>query len=123
MEISCVYDQDVISDGQIRNWFSKISSNDTSLRDQPRLGRSSDLNQKALRGLMEFNPRKSTRELTFDLNTSKSTICHHFKKIGKVCKLAIWVSRTLKEKNLEDRISTAARNDSCLKNIITSDEK
>ena len=59
----------------------KISSVHGS--DEPRPGCSSNLNQDALKELMECNPRKSTRELALDLNTSEATTCHHLKKISK----------------------------------------
>ena len=68
-----------------------------SLRDEPRLGHSSDCDQDALRELVEWNLRKSTWELALDLNTSQSTICRH--------KLGVWVPHTLREKNKEDHIS------------------
>ena len=74
-KISCVYGQRVIIDRQLRNWFLKFCSGDTSLRNE----RLSVLDQNTVRELAECNPRKSTRELAFDLNTS--AICHHFKKM------------------------------------------
>ena len=69
-----VYVLSVITDHKVPNWFSKFPSEDTSLRDEPRLGRSSDLDEDILRELVECNPRKSSRELAFELNTSQSTI-------------------------------------------------
>ncbi len=42
----------------------------TSLRDKLRPEYSSDLDQDVLRELLESSPRKSTRELALDLNTS-----------------------------------------------------
>ena len=60
---------------------------------------SSDLNQDALKELVECNPYKSTQELVLDFNTFQSTISCHLKKIGKVSKLDIWVPYTLTEKN------------------------
>ena len=53
---------------------------DSSLRDEPRPGNSSDLDQDSLRELLQCNQRKSTPELALDLNTSQSTICCHLKK-------------------------------------------
>ena len=78
--------------------------------------------------LAELNPRKSTRKLGLDLNTSQSTICRHLKMIGKVGKLGVSVSHTLSEKNKEDLISTVTSllskqlNDLFLKNITRYDE-
>ena len=77
-----------------------------SLRDEPRAGCSSDLNQDALRKLMEFNPCKSTQEFALDLNTFQSTIFCHLKKIEKVSELSVSVPHTLSEKNKEDGISS-----------------
>ena len=73
--ICSVYGQGVNTDYQVRNWFSKFSSGDASLRDEPRPERSSDGDHDVLRELMEWNPRKSSRELTLDLNTSQFIIC------------------------------------------------
>ena len=50
-KISSIYDQGVITDCYVRNWFSKFCSADTSLRDEPRNARSSDLVQDTLREL------------------------------------------------------------------------
>ena len=60
---------------QVQNWFLKFCSEDTLLR-----------NQDTFRELVECNLRKSTQELALDLNISQSTICCHFKKIGKKSK-------------------------------------
>ena len=71
--ISHVYGQGVITNCQVRKWFSKFSSSDTSLRNEPLLGCLRDLNQDAFRELVECNPCKSCWVLALDLNTSKST--------------------------------------------------
>ena len=93
------YDQDDITN---RNGFSKFRSGDTSLRDKIRQGRSSDLNQGALKDLAEYNLHKNTQDLSLDFNTSQSTICGNLKKIGKVTKLGVWLPRNLSEKNKEN---------------------
>ena len=54
-----------------------------SLKDKPKPGRLSDLNQNTLRELVECSPCKSTRELALDLDTAQSTICRSLKKIEK----------------------------------------
>ena len=90
------------------------------LRDETRLGHSSNLNQDALRELVECN-----WELTLNFNTSQPTICCHLKKIERVSKVGFGVSHTLSEKNWEDCIFIVTsllwrpRNDLFLKNIIT----
>ena len=99
--ISCVYCQGVITDRQVQNWFSKFCSGDMSLWDEHRPGCSSDRHHNSLRELVECNPHKSTWELALDLNTSQSAIGCHFREIGKVNKLGIWVPHNLGEKNKE----------------------
>ena len=58
-KISRVHGLSVITDHQVRNWFSKFHSGDTLLRDETRLGCSSNLDQDALRKFVECNPHKS----------------------------------------------------------------
>ena len=100
-----------------------------TLRIEPKPGYSLDLDQDALRKLVECNPCNSTQELTLDLNTSQSTICYHLKKIRKVSKLGVLVAYTLSEKKKEDQVSIATnllsrqRNNPFLKNIIITDGK
>ena len=69
-KFSSVYDHDIIADYQVENWFSKFRSGETSFRDEFRPGHLSDLDLDVLREFMECNPRKRTRELSLDLNTS-----------------------------------------------------
>ena len=107
--------------GSLLTTKSKTGFQSFVLRNEPRPGCSSDLDQDALRELVEYNLHKSRWESALDLNTSQTTICHHLKKIGKVSKLGILVK--------ENHISIATsflsrqRNDLFLKNIITGDEK
>ena len=67
-KMSSVNDEGVITDHQVGNWFSKFCSGDTLLRDDLRLERSSDVEQDALTDIVEYNQRKSTRELALNLN-------------------------------------------------------
>ena len=62
-EIPSVYGQGVISDHQVRNWFSKYCFSNTPLRDKPSLGWSSDLNLDALKRIGRMQSTKSTQEL------------------------------------------------------------
>ena len=54
-----IYGEGVIIDLHGRFWFSKFRSRDTPMRNEPRQGHSSDLDQDALRELVECNPGKS----------------------------------------------------------------
>ena len=48
-KICSVDSQGVITGSQVWNWFTKFNSDDTSLREESRPGRSSDLVRDALR--------------------------------------------------------------------------
>ena len=87
----------------MRNWFVKFRSADTSLKDEPRQGHTSDFDTEALKSLVECNAHQSTQELADKLNTSEYTICRHLEKMGKVSKLGVWVPHALSEKNKADR--------------------
>ena len=82
-KICNVYGQDVITTRQVRNWFAKFRSGDISLKVEPKPEQSSDIDEDAFKELVESNPRKSTRELALELNTSQSTICRQLKKDRK----------------------------------------
>ena len=83
-KICSVYGECTISDRAIQNWFVKFRSEDTSMKDEPRPGRSSDFDDDALKVLVECNPCQSTQELANKLNMSQFTICRHLEKMGKV---------------------------------------
>ena len=71
-KIFIVDDQGVMIDCKSET-FSKFISSNMIERPEHTL----DLNQDALRELVECNLHKSTQELTFDLNTLQSIICCH----------------------------------------------
>ena len=74
MNISRVYGKSVSRDSQVQNRFSKFRSDCTTLRDEARQGRPSNLDQDSVKELFEWNPCKSTGQLTFNLNISQSKI-------------------------------------------------
>ena len=103
--ICSVYGEGTTTDRAVQNWFVKFRSGDTSLKDVPRPGRTSDFNAEALKSLVECNACQSTQELADKLNMSQPTICYHLEKMGKVSKLGVWVPHALSEKNKADRLS------------------
>ncbi|XP_043510305.1 histone-lysine N-methyltransferase SETMAR-like isoform X1 [Frieseomelitta varia] len=102
-----VYGEGLISDRAVKNWFAKFRSGDTILKDEPRAGRPSDLDDNLLKAILEQNLRQSTIDIAGRLNTSQSTVCLYLEKLGKVSKLGVWVPHNLSERNKEDRISIA----------------
>ncbi|CAK9796133.1 Histone-lysine N-methyltransferase SETMAR [Anthophora plagiata] len=106
-KICDVIGEGVVSERTVRNWFAKFRSGDISLQYEPKPGRSTDIDDHALKVLMEQNPRQTTRELADKMETSQSTVCCHLEKLGKVCKLDVWVPHALSEKNEADRMAIA----------------
>ncbi|KAG5311914.1 SETMR methyltransferase, partial [Pseudoatta argentina] len=104
-KICSVYGEDLISDRTVRHWFAKFRFGDTTLKDGPRAGCPSDLDDNLLKAMLEQNPRQSTRDIAGRSNTSQSTVCRHLEKLGKVSKLGVWVPHNLSERNKEDRNS------------------
>ncbi|CAK9810886.1 Histone-lysine N-methyltransferase SETMAR [Anthophora plagiata] len=106
-KICDVIGEGVVSERTVRNWFVKFRSGDTSLQDEPKPGRSTDIDDHPLKVLVEQNPRQTTRELADKMGTSQTIVCRHLKKLGKVCKLGVWVSHALLEKNKADKMAIA----------------
>ena len=84
-EICSVYGEGTITDRAVWNWFVKFRSGDTSLKDEPRPGCSSDFDDDALKALVKCSPCQSTWKLADKLNTSQSTICHHLESQQAGC--------------------------------------
>ncbi|XP_043258594.1 histone-lysine N-methyltransferase SETMAR-like [Colletes gigas] len=128
-KICDVIDEGVVAKRTVRNWFAKFRSGDTSLQDESKLGRSTDIDDSVLKVLVEQNLRQITRKLADKLKSSLSTICRHLEKLRKVSQLGVWVSHNLLEKNKVDRMAVDTsllsmnRNDPFLDKLITGDEK
>ena len=57
----------------------------------------SNVDNDFLKSLVEDNPRKSTRQLSKDLNVDQTTVVRHLEEIGKVKKLDKWVPHELND--------------------------
>ena len=92
-------EQNVISDLQVRKcFFFFFCSGDMSLRDEPRLGRWSDLDQEALRELVKDKRRKSPQHIPI-YNVLP------VEKTGKLSQLGVSFFHTRSEKNKKECIS------------------
>lgn len=127
--INQVWGEGSISESTVQRWFKKFREGDFSLEDKEGRGRSSSLDDDALRALVEENPKTTVRELAGKLEVSKSTIDDHLKAIGKVKKLDSWVPHALNDRQKNQRYEICAallcRNniDPFLSRIVTCDEK
>jgi len=63
-----------VSERTVPVWFKRFRDGDESLEDEEQRGRPSDVDNDLLKSLVEDNPRKSTRELSADLNVDPATV-------------------------------------------------
>ncbi|EYB98974.1 hypothetical protein Y032_0027g1627 [Ancylostoma ceylanicum] len=120
---------DVVSLRTTQLWFQKFRSGDTSLEDEPGRGRIRELDDDALKSLVEADPRKTVRELAEDLQVSFSTVAKRLEKLGKVKKMDQWVPHELNAEQMLRRYQISSelllrnKNDPFLDRIVTCDEK
>lgn len=88
-KICIAYGLGVIIDWHV--WFAKFLSGEMLLEDEPRPWCSLDLDDEALKSIIESNPYESTKELVKMLNTSWFTICRHLKSASwDLCSACSW---------------------------------
>lgn len=99
------------------------------LRDKERLGRPATLDPEVLRKAVEANPRTSTRRLSDEVGSSKSTIHRHLIQLGKVNKSCRVVPHDLTPAQAKCRVDICRdllsnpQDDRFFKRIVTCDEK
>ena len=113
----------------VRTWFKKFKSGNYDVDDQPRSGRPSELDDRALLELVERDTRQSSRAMAATMGCSHQTILSHLEALGKTRKLGYWVPHRLTEQNRDQRVTIAsfllsyARTFGWLDSILTGDEK
>ena len=128
-KINQVFGPDVVNDQTIRRWFDKFRTGNTSLVDEPRLGRPGTVDDDVLRDLVEADPLITIRELAAELSVSHTIILKHLKAMGKAKKLDKWIPHELTPYNQTRRFEICSaldlrnKNDPFLDRIITCDEK
>ncbi|CAK9816666.1 Histone-lysine N-methyltransferase SETMAR [Anthophora quadrimaculata] len=60
-KICDVIGKGVVSERTVRNWFAKFRSGDISLQDEPKPGRSADIDVHTLKILVKQSQRQTTR--------------------------------------------------------------
>ena len=123
-----VYGKKSLTESQCQNWLARFRTQDFDLKDAPRSGRPTGIDDDKIKAMIENNRRSKTREIAEKLNISHTCVERHLKQLGYVNKLDIWVSHKLNEIQLNKRISICdsllKRNetDPFLKRIMTGDE-
>ena len=73
-----VYGVKSLTERQCPNWFARFLSGDFHLKDAPRSGRSTEVDDEKIKAMIENNRRSTTRELAEKLNISHTYIERHF---------------------------------------------
>ena len=123
------YGEKSLTERQCQNWLARFRSGDFHLKDVPRSGRPTKVDDDKIKAMIENNRRRTTREITEKLNISHTCVERHLKQLGYVNKLDIWVPHKFNEIQLTKRISICDsllnhnETDPFLKRTITGDEK
>ena len=84
-----VYGEKSLTGRQCRNWFARFRSGDFDLKDGPRSGRPSEVDNDKIKAMIENNRRSTTREIAEKLNISHTCVERHLKQLGYVNKRSI----------------------------------
>ncbi|PRD20649.1 UNVERIFIED_CONTAM: Histone-lysine N-methyltransferase SETMAR [Trichonephila clavipes] len=102
-DLNELFGKGTISESQCREWFARFILADTSFEDKPGIGRSSDFDDQALLAAVEEDESLRTRMMAEDFNVNQSTVVRRLKKLGKVWKIAGWVSHELRPQQIRLR--------------------
>ena len=100
-----VYGEKSLTERQCQNWFSGFRSGDFDLKDAPRSGRPTEVDEEKIKAMIENNQRSTTREIAEKLYISHTCVERHLKQLGYVNKFDIWVPHKLNGIQLTKRIS------------------
>ena len=92
-----VYGEKSLTERQCQNWFARFRSGDFHLKDAPRSGRPTQVDDDKIKAMIENNRRSTTREIAEKLNISHTCVERHLKQLGYVSQLDIWVPHKLNE--------------------------
>nr|CDJ80316.1 histone-lysine N-methyltransferase SETMAR [Haemonchus contortus] len=97
-----VYKKVALAGCTVYKWHSRFTSNDYSIEDEDRPGRSMELDLDVLRSQVKVDPYQTTRKVAVTLE-SQSTVIRGLKSISKVRKLGQYVPHALKQYDMDRR--------------------
>ena len=128
-KICAVYGEGAVTDWMCQKLFAKFHAGDFLLDNAPQSGWPAEVDRDQIKTLIENNQCYTTREISYILKISKSSVETHLHQLGYVNHFDVWVPHKLRDKNLLDRISTCDSLLKCnekvtfLKQIVMRDEK
>ena len=103
-DLSKLFGKGKMGDRQVRRWFERFKSGNTSLEDEEGRGRSSNFDDQALLQAVEEDESLTKRMLVEQFDVDHSTIVRRLRALGKVWKLAGWVPHELSDHNKTERV-------------------
>ena len=94
-EICVVYGENAMAKRTARYWFAKFKEENSDLKDAPRSGNPTELDEGQLNQLLHEDSHQTTRELAKRMNCSHTCIEKHLHLMGKVQKCGVWVPHAL----------------------------
>ena len=92
-----VYGEKSLTGHQCQNWYALFRFGDLHLKDAPRSGCPTKVDDDKIKAMIENNRRSTTREIAEKLNLSHTFVERHLKQLCYVNKLDIWVPHKLNE--------------------------
>ena len=120
---------EIVSENTVRNWFKAFREGRTSLRDEIRSGRPSEIDHSAIIEAVEENCHSSAREISNDLNVSKTSVSRILNQEKFVNSFDQLVPHDLTPAQMTKRVEASRKllhrltYDDFLKNLVTTDEK
>ena len=74
-----VYGEKSLTEHQFQNWFARFRNGDFDLKDTPRSGRPTEVDDDKIRAMIENNRRSATREIAEKLDISHTCVEKHLK--------------------------------------------
>lgn len=79
-----------VAESTVRKWFSRFREGDTNLRDKPRAGAPSSIDDEAVLAAIHENPNFTTRMLADEFQCTHTTIENILHKNGKKWRHGKW---------------------------------
>ena len=77
-----VYGEISLTERQGQTWFARFRSGDFHLKDAPRSGRPTEVDDDKIKAMIENNRRSTTQEVIEKLKISHTCVERHFKQLG-----------------------------------------